>query len=207
LIAARRRSARSKRAAPVHWIEAAGERLPLRSSVFSSVIALGNIISFASVDGRALVTELARVTKPGGSFIGDFASPVGATQEFFHYAARHRFLPRVLRRRRFYFLDQVLADGFQPYAPHRLGRWEFKFYTAEEAVELLRATGFRVVDIMSIAPVARMDERIIASAHRRGDTWRSLLQIEEIVGRRPGVFESGDGFIVCAKRSSEPARG
>ena len=200
LQSARRRNPPSSSLAPVHWVRGAGEFLPIAPRSVDSVVAIGNIVSFAATDGPALLREIARVLRPGGLFLADFATPVAATQEFFHVAAERRTLGRVLRRRRFYLIDQVLATGLQPYAPHRLGRWEFKFYTAEEASQALSRAGFRVQEIMSIAPVARMDNRIIAAARRDKRAWQALLEVEERVGHRPGVLETGDGFLVAAIR-------
>lgn len=200
LMAARRRALVGTGLAPVEWVLAAGERLPMKPRAVNGVVALGNIVSFASKDGPSLLRELARVTKPGGLFVADFATPVGAIQEFLHMAARHRLLRRILRERRYYLMDQVLETGFQPLAPARLARWEFQFYTLRGARAELRKSGFDVVDAMSVAPVARMDNRLISLARRDGRTWESLLELEELVGRRPGVQETGDGFLVCATR-------
>ena len=200
LLAARRRTRPDPALAPVDWVEGVGEHLPLRSGSFQGVVALGNIVSFASRDGPALLRELWRVARPRGRLIADFPSPVAATQEFFYTAARNRFLPRVLRERRYYLVDQVLDSGFQPFDPPRLCSWEFRFYTAAEAVRMLRRAGFDVVDTMSVGPVARMDDRVISVARRDPRTWRSLLEIEERAGRRAGVLETGDGFVVCAVR-------
>jgi hypothetical protein len=172
----------------------------MRSRSVDGAVALGNIVSFASRDGPRLLKELARVTKPRGRLLADFATPVGATQEFFHQAARHRLLPKILRRRGYYFVDEVLASGIQRFDPDRLCPWEFKFYTAEQATRDLRRAGFDVVDTMSVGPVARMDDRLISVARHDRRTWESLLEVEERAGRRPGVLETGDGFLVCAVR-------
>lgn len=201
LRAARRRAARRGSLAAVHWLQAAGERLPLGPATMDAVVAFGNIVSFASVDGPALLGELARVLRPGGRLLADFPTPVGSAQEFFHLAARRRFLPRVLRRRTYYFVDRVLAEGFQPFAPARMGRWEFRFYTVQEAHRDLERAGFRVADTLSVAPITRMDSRVVSVARREKRTWESLLTVEERAGRRPGVSESGDGFLLCAVRS------
>jgi len=210
LLAGRRRLRAGGSRARVEWVQAAGEHLPLRSRSMDGVLALGNIVSFASRDAPVLLTELARVCRPGSRIVADFPSPVGSLQEFFRLASRRRLLGRVLRGPRYYFVDQVLESGFQPFAPRRLGRWEFRFYTAEEAAGELDRAGFDVVDTMSVAPVARMDDRVISAARRDRRTWQSLLGIEERAGRRPGVHESGDGFLVAAVRrrsGGSPRRG
>ena len=200
LLAARRRARSAPELAPVHWVQGVGEHLPVRSSSVDGVVALGNIVSFASGDGPRLLEELGRVTKPRAALLVDFQTPVGATQEFFHQAARHRMLPRVLRDREYYLVDEALASGILPFDPRRLTQWEFKFYTAEQATRDLGKAGFEVVDLMSVGPVARMDDRLISVARRDRRTWQSLLEVEERVGRRPGVRETGDGFLVCAVR-------
>ena len=125
----------------------------MKSRAVDGVIALGNIVNFASKDGPSLLRELARVTKPRGPLVADFATSVGAVQEFLRLAARRRLLPRLLRQREYYLIDQVLETGFQPLAPERLTRWEFQFYTLESARAELRKSGFDVVDAMSVAPL------------------------------------------------------
>jgi ubiquinone/menaquinone biosynthesis C-methylase UbiE len=200
LLAGRRRALRRPRLAPIDWVQAAGEHLPLRTSSIDSTVALGNIICFAARDGPLLLQELARVTRKRGRLILDFASPASATQEFFLSATTHRLLPRILRRPRFYLIDQVLRTGFQPYAPHRMARWEFQFYTPTEARAALTRAGFRTIEIMSVAPVAAFQNRIASSARRSWQSWKALIEIEEQIGHRSGVWESGHGFLISAVR-------
>ncbi len=203
LQAARRRNPPSAALSRVEWLHGMGEALPLRSRSVDSAVALGNIVSFASTDAPLLLGEIARVLRPNGLFVADFATAVGATQEFLRGAAEHRALGQVLRNRKFYLVDQVLETGFQPFAPHRGGRWEFKFYTVEEASKVLIRAGFQVREAMSIAPIARMDNRLVSAARRDARAWEALLQLEEQVGLRPGVRESGDGFLIAAVRENE----
>ncbi len=200
LRSARRRSSRQRGLGRIDWVEGAGELLPLASRSIDASVVLGNIVCFAGIEGLTLLKEVARVTKRHGKLRIDFSSPVSATQEFFRAAAARRYLPRVLRRPGFYFVDKVLEDGFQPYAPERMGNWEFRFYRAEEAREELRRAGFIVQDMMSIAPITVHDDRIPASALRSDRTWESLLRVEERTGRRIGTFESGHGFVMAAVR-------
>jgi ubiquinone/menaquinone biosynthesis C-methylase UbiE len=185
---------------PVEWIQGAGEHLPLAARSVDVAVVLGNIVCFAAFEGPALLKEIARVVGPRGRLIIDFSSPVGATQEFVRWGLQHRLLPRILRRPGHYFVSQVLRDGFQPYAPARLGRYEFRFYTAQEATEELDRAGFRVIDTMSVAPITAHENRIVLSSQRQPRTWEALLSLEERAGRRPGVYETGDGFVMAASR-------
>ncbi|MFZ0891370.1 MAG: class I SAM-dependent methyltransferase [Thermoplasmata archaeon] len=112
LLATRRRAERQPRLARIDWVQGAGEHLPFRKGSFNTAVALGNIISFAARDGPHLLQELARVTRSNGRLILDFASPASACQEFFLMATAHHILPRILRQRRYYLIDQVLNTGF-----------------------------------------------------------------------------------------------
>jgi ubiquinone/menaquinone biosynthesis C-methylase UbiE len=201
LRSARRRAGRKPERSRVDWIQGAGERLPLRTRSVDVVVAFGNIVSFAALDGPALLKELARVVKPRGLLLVDFASPAAATQEFFYVAARKRLLGRVLRRPGYYLIERVLATGFQPFTPARLARWEFQFYTVAEAAKALARAAFRTIDAMSVAPIAAYQDRVAAIARREKRTWETLLRIEEQIGRRPGVLEAGHGFVVAAVRA------
>ncbi len=200
LLAASRRARRRPNLAHVDWIQGAGEHLPFANLSIDTLVALGNIVSFASLETQVLLKELARVAKPQARLILDFPSPASSAQEFFYVAAQGGFLPRVLRRPRYYLVDQVLSSGFQPYAPARLGRWEFRFFTVAEARRELSRAGFRIADVMSVAPIAALQDRIVSIARRNPRTWESLLRIEERLGRRAGLHESGHGFIVAAEK-------
>jgi len=200
LRAARKRAPEKRGLARVDWVQGAGEHLPLRSRSVDTVVVLGNIVSFAALDGPLLLKELGRVVKPGGLLVADFPSPAASAQEFLYMGSRRRFLRRVLRRPKYYFLDQVLATGYQPLAPARMALWEFRFYTAAEARKELARVGFRTVDVMSVAPISAHQDRIAAIAHREKRAWATLLRVEEQVGRRPGVLETGHGFVVAAIR-------
>jgi len=200
LRAARRRANRRPELSRIDWIRGAGEHLPLRPRSVDTAVVVGNIVSFAAFEGPVLLAELGRVVRPKGCLVVDFASPAAAVQEFFHNAANRRLLSRVLRRPRFFFVDRVLRTGFQPYAPKRMASWEFQFYTVAEATRALARAGFRVVDAMSVAPIAAHSDRIASIARREKETWNALLRIEEQVGRRSGALEVGGGFIMAATR-------
>ncbi|MCI4346219.1 MAG: class I SAM-dependent methyltransferase [Thermoplasmata archaeon] len=200
LLAGRRRARRGPLRTPTDWVHGAGERLPLRSRSVDAAVVLGNVISFAATDGPVLLRELHRVLKSGGRLIADFGSPAAAVQEFLRRGARHRFLPRVLRRPGYYLISTVLATGKQPLAPARWARWEFQFYTAQTARAALARAGFVVRDLLSVAPISASQDRVLEIARRETRTWRALLELEERVGRRDGVLEAGNGFIVAARR-------
>ena len=203
LQALRRRQAVRSRAARLRRVRGAGELLPFGDGAFRASVALGNILGFSASDGERLLSEMARVTRPGGVFILDVASPVGATTDFLEMAARHRLLPRVLRDPEYYFLNKVVRSSDrtrQPYAPKRWGFFEFDFYTVAGADRALAAAGFRVIDRMALAPISAYRARLTRIARRERRTWQNLLAVEERAGRRPGTLETGHGFMVAAVR-------
>lgn len=192
-------------------VRGAGERLPFGDGSFRAVVAYGNLLGFAARDGERLLAELARVVRPGGHLILDVASPVGAATEFLTQGAERRLLLRILRDPDFYFLSQVLGArgrGHQPYAPERWAPWEFDFYTPAAAEALLADAGFRVVDRMAVGAIGAYRDRLATIARRDRRTWATLLSIEEDVGRRAGVLETGHGFVVAAvrRRDASPLR-
>ena len=204
----RRQAVRSK-AARLRRVRGAGELLPFRAGAFRASVALGNILGFSAGDGERLLSELARVTHPGGLLILDVASPVGATTDFLSMAAHRRLLSKVLRDPEFYFLNRVLGPSDrtrQPYAPERWGYFEFDFYTAAGAERALAAAGFRVIDRMALAPISAYRGRLTTIARRERRTWRNLLAVEERAGRRPGTLETGHGFVVAAVRATPRGR-
>jgi len=198
-----RRQAIRSRAARLRRVRGAGELLPFRDGAFRASVALGNILGFSASDGERLLSEMARVTRPGGLLLLDVASPVGATTDFLEMAAQRRLLPRVLRDPEYYFLNEVVRSSDrtrQPYAPKRWGFFEFDFYTAAGAEQALSAAGFRVIDRMALAPISAYRTRLTRIARRERRTWQNLLAVEERAGRRPGTLETGHGFVVAAVR-------
>lgn len=209
LRALRRRRTIRTQSARLRCVRAAGEHLPFRDGAFRATVALGNILGFSSSDGPRLVSEIARVTEPGGLLVLDIASPVGATSEFLATAAKRRLLLKILRNPGYYFLNEIVRDAErtrQPYAPKRWGFYEFDFYTPAGADEVLSAAGFRPIDRMAIAPVGAYRNRLTTIARRDRTAWRNLLALEERSGRRPGTLETGHGFLVAAVRGRSDSR-
>jgi SAM-dependent methyltransferase len=198
--------AQSRRLAKVR---AAGEFLPFRDGAFRGAVLYGNILGFSARDGRWLLSEVARVVRPGGTLIIDVSSPVGATTEFLENGARRRFLLRVLRDPEYYLLNAVIGSGARvhsPFAPERWAFWEFDFYTVPAAQKALSAAGFRTIDRMAVGPIGAFRERLTAIARRDRRAWRNLVELEERVGRRPGVLETGHGFVMAAVREGRKSR-
>ena len=204
-----RRMADQPRAGFLRRVRGAGEHLPFRAGAFRAAVAYGNILGFSGRGGEQLLAELARVVRGGGVLVLDVASPVGSATEFLESAARQRFLLRILRDPAYYFLDGIVQSkerGHQPFAPPRMGFFEFDFYTARAAEGVLSASGFRVVDRMAVAPMVAFRDRLTTLARRDPVAWENLIRLEERVGRRPGVLETGHGFVIAAVRRSPKRR-
>jgi len=198
-----RRTRGARGSALLRRVRAAGEVLPFRDGSFRAAVAYGNILGFSGRGGDRLLAELARVVRPGGTLVLDVGSPVGSATEFLESAARQRFLLRILRDPEYYFVNHVLRSGgrgHQPYAPERMGYFEFDFYTVPAAERALRRAGFRVVYRMALAPIGAFRDRLTTLAQRDPRAWRNLIELEEQVGRRAGVLETGHGFVVAATR-------
>ena len=203
LRALRRRRPTQSRFGRLRGVRAAGEHLPFGTGVFRAAVVYGNILGFSAGDGPRLLTELARVVQPGGVLVIDVSSPVAAATEFLTSGARGHFLLKVLRDPDYYFLSGITCPEdrtHQPYAPERMGYFEFDFYTAAGAETALRAAGFRKVDRMALGSIGAFRDRLTTIARRDRLAWRNLVELEERVGRRPGVLETGHGFVVAAVR-------
>jgi SAM-dependent methyltransferase len=193
----------------LHRIRAAGEHLPFRDGVFRGAVVYGNILGFSARDGERLLAELARVVRPGGVLVMDVSSPASATTEFLSSGAKRRFLLRILRDPEYYLLSWISASksrAHQPYAPARWAFWEFDFYTVPAAESALRAAGFRSVDRMAVGAIGAFRDRLTTIARRDRRAWKNLLVLEESIGRRAGVLETGHGFVVAAVRGRRRSR-
>jgi SAM-dependent methyltransferase len=199
----RRRTTVEPRSRRLREVRGAGEVLPFGEGAFRGAVVYGNILGFSAGDGPRLLSEVARVVQPGGMLVIDVSSPVAATTEFLSNGARRRFLLRVLRDPEYYFLDWITRStdrSHQPYAPGRMSFFEFDFYTAAGAEAELRAVGFRPIDRMALGSIGAFRDRLTMIARRDRRAWRNLVELEERVGRRPGVLETGHGFVVAALR-------
>ncbi|MGP8075197.1 MAG: class I SAM-dependent methyltransferase [Thermoplasmata archaeon] len=193
----------------LHRVRGAGEHLPFRRGTFRAAVVYGNILGFSAGDGPRLLAELARVVRPGGVLVLDVSSPIAATTEFLSAGARRRFLLRILRDPDRYLLSWITRSkdrSHQPYAPGRMAFWEFDFYTVPGAEEALAAAGFRSVDRMAVGAIGAFRDRLTTIVRRDRAAWRNLLTLEESVGRRPGVLETGHGFVMAAVRRGRAPR-
>ena len=204
----RRKPVRSQ-SGRLRGVRAAGEHLPFRNGAFRGAVLYGNILGFSAGDGPRLLSELARVVRPGGVLVMDVSSPIAATTEFLCSGARGRFLLRILRDPDYYLLSWIASSksrAHQPYAPGRMAFWEFDFYTVPAAEAALAAAGFRSFDRMAVGVIGAYRERLTTIARRERKAWENLLKLEESVGRRPGVLEMGHGFVVAAVREGRGGR-
>ncbi len=209
LRALRRRTTIRPRSRQFRSVRAAGERLPFGEAVFRCAVVYGNILGFSAGDGPQLLSELARVVKPGGMLVIDVSSPAAATTEFLTSGARDHILLRILRDPDYYFLSGITRPEdrtHQPYAPERMGFFEFDFYTAAGAEAALGAAGFRTVDRMALGSIGAYRDRLTTIARRDRRAWQNLVELEERVGRRPGVLETGHGFVMAAVRQGRVPR-
>jgi len=183
--------------------------LPFRDGAFRGAVVYGNILGFSAGDGSRLLSELARVVRPGGVLIMDVSSPASATTEFLSNGAQRRFLLRILRDPDRYLLSWIASSkdrAHQPYAPGRMALWEFDFYTAAAAEGALNEVGFRTVDRMAVGAIGAFRDRLTNIARRDRTAWRNLLVLEESIGRRAGMLETGHGFVVAAVRDRSRGR-
>lgn len=209
LRALHRRKPIRARAVQLRPVRAAGEHLPFRDRAFRAAVVYGNILGFSAVDGPRLLAELSRVVRTGGVLIMDVSSPIAAITEFLSSGARNRFLLRILRDPEHYLLSSIASSkgrAYQPYAPDRLAFFEFDFYTVPAAEAALAAVGFRTFDRMAVGAIGAYRDRLTAIARRDPKAWKNLVQLEEGVGRRPGVLETGHGFVMAAVREGRGAR-
>jgi SAM-dependent methyltransferase len=204
----RRKNVRA-RSAHLRAIRAAGEHLPFRDGSFRGAVVYGNILGFSAGDGPLLLAELARVVQPRGVLILDVSSPIAATTEFLSLGARRRFLLRILRDPEYYLLSWIASSktrAHQPYDPGRMAFWEFDFYTVPSAEAALKTAGFRSFDRMAVGAIGAYRDRLTTIARRDRTAWRNLIELEEGVGRRPGVLDTGHGFVMAALREARGVR-
>ena len=200
------------RAIPAHWgarhlpgpvperVRADAGCPPFSQGAFGEVLALGNAIGFAEDSGDRLLQEAMGLVGPGGTLLLEVAPGPG---ERSRYLAR---LPvssvgRLLRAPVTALLPRVEREGFAPEAPRRPEGSAFRRVSAAHLTRRLERTGWRITEVVAVAPALGSDAPRIRACAEDAKAWGHLVQLEEALGRRPDRWGRAAAVLVAAVRN------
>ena len=158
---------------------------------FEAVVCYGGPLSYVFGEREKAISELLRVTRPGGLIFLSVMSLWGTI---------HHFLPGVLK------LDpamnrEIIATGdLDPDKPDASTHF-CHMYRAEEFKEFLEQAG-AVIEVLSASDClsATWGEHL-EEVQKDEKTWQHLLEVELEACREPGCLDMGTHLIaVCRKR-------
>lgn len=165
----------------------------LASAQFDLTLCYGSVLSYLVDEGERGLSELVRVTRPGGRVVLSVGSRLG----LFRFAAGRPGLDAAgfFGRPEHWLIDRVLETGTLPVHPE-VEHPARHFYTSEELRGLMTRCGLVELELATApALTGGMFERLteIESSAR---AWATLRSLEERCYREPGLLDAGD-FILA----------
>jgi SAM-dependent methyltransferase len=178
-----------------------GLDVPLRAARFATVVALGNPLGFAEARADDFWGAVLPLVAPGGSLLLEAVSGPGESSRYLR-----RLPPSAVARLLHAPMNLVRArlerEGFReaPAAPSSGSR--FRRHRPEELAQRLRAGGFELTEVLSVAPSLGTDAPRLAAIRSDAAAWRRLLELEEAVGREPARWTRAAALLVAARRTA-----
>ena len=174
-------------------------RPPFASGLFQEVVAFGNVIGFAEGSSERLLDEVTRLVRPSGTLLLEIAPGPG---ERSRYLAR---LPvssvgRLFRAPVAALLARIRTEGFEPEPRRRPEPGEFRRVTSEEVVGRLESSGWKVEEVLAVAPALGPDPRRIHESASGPKAWGHLLEVEEALGHDRERWVRAAAVLVAAVR-------
>ncbi len=200
---------------PDHWAGvASGEPLPDRvqgdaiqppflDHSFGLVAALGNLVGFAGEKSDRLLESLEGLLSPAGTLLLEVAPGSGERSRYLHrlpptsVARLLRSSPRIVAAR-------VAREGFFEEPRRRQSPGEFRRVDPALLRDRLEAGGFRVVEILSVAPAVGPDGVRAEAVAGDPKAWAHLLEVEEILGRSPERWTGAAAVMMAAIGPASP---
>jgi SAM-dependent methyltransferase len=170
---------------------------PFPDRSFGSVAALGNLLGFASEKSDRLMESLVRLVGPGGTFLLEVAPGPG---EYSRYLRRlpARSVARLLRSPSRAVALRIVREGFGE-EPHRKKAAEaFRRIDPVALETTLASRGFRVSEILAVAPALGPDGERATAVRTDPKAWAHLLEVEEALGRERERWNAAAAVLVAA---------
>lgn len=179
-------------------VQGDASRPPFLPSAFQEVALLGNSLGFGGAGGAELLEASERLVSPGGTLLLEIAPGPG---ERSRYLSR---LPpgtvaRLLAVPPPAVIPRILREGFAPLPPRRAASG-FRRWTVPQLIERWSSTGWRVGEVLAVAPALGAEPRRISAARASPAAWKRLLELEEILGRDADRWALSAAVLLAARR-------
>lgn len=172
-------------------------RPPFASESFDLVAGLGNLLGFAGQESDRLFEGLLRLLAPGGTLLLEVAPGPGERSRYLHRLPTTG-LARLLRSPPRWVAARVEREGFTEEPRRRKDPGEFRRVVPEELRDRLVQRGYRVEEILAVAPALGPDPARAGAVERDPKAWTHLLELEEALGRVPDRWSPAAAVLVAA---------
>lgn len=193
------RGPRARRARPLpDRVRGDALRPPFRTEQFGTVAVLGNTLGFAGAEGPSLLRTAESLVAPGGALLVEVAPGPG---ERSRYLARlpERSVARLLRSPTQAVIPRIFREGFSTEPARKAKPGPFLRVGASELVTDLEHRGWKVGEVLAVAPALGPDPHRLEAARGDPKAWDHLLRIEEELGRKPERWTAAAAVLVAAQ--------
>lgn len=170
---------------------------PFEDGRFGSVAALGNLLGFVSGDSERLLERMMKLVAPGGTLFLEVAPGPG---EFSRHLRRlpPRSVARLLRSPTRAVALRIAREGFGEEPRRKKAGAEFRRIDPSSLERTLTSRGFRVPEILAVAPALGPDPERCAAARGDPKAWAHLLEVEEEFGRGRDRWNAAAAVLMAA---------
>ncbi len=173
-------------------------RPPLRAGGFEEVALLGNALGFETHRGPSLLDRAEELVAPGGLLLLEVAPGPGETSRYLSRlpaGAVRRLLAAPLRA----IVPRVEREGYAA-EPVRHDDAAFRRWSVPELERRWAASGWKLVDVLAVAPALGPDAARVAAVAADPRAWVRLLELEEAVGRSRARWSRAAAVLLAAER-------
>ncbi len=160
---------------------------------FDTTVCYGGALNYLFENAHQAISELKRVTKPGGTLLASVMSRLGVLR--FVMANKHVNPQEFFGRPDFWFIDQVLETGDLP--KHKdLAHPARHFFTAAELKDKFNAAGLENLQVGCTPAVFSALRDKLDEAEKSPAAWETVLKIERAAYQRPDILDSGEFLLI-----------
>ena len=174
-----------------------GARPPFADGVFGTVAVLGNLLGFAGEESEWLLEQVVALLSPGAILLLEVAPGPGESSRYLHRLPP-RSVVRLLRSPPNAVALRIAREGFRVEPSRRKKPGEFRRVDAADLCRRLVSSGFRVEEVLAVAPSLGPDPERTEAVRRDPKAWGHLLDVEETVGRNPERWPNAAAVLVAA---------
>lgn len=170
---------------------------PFARGSFDLVAAMGNLLGFAADEGDGLLEQLMGAPAPGGTLVLEVAPGPGEHSSYLHRLPA-RSVARLLRSPPRAVASRIEREGFAEEAVRKKVPGAFHRIDPTSLHGRLVARGFRVIEVVAVAPALGPEASRTEAVHGDAKAWQHLLEVEEALGRSPARWPSAAAVLLAA---------